>query len=857
MPDAEHRLVEIGAGVDDRGVLAAHLADDLLHVGLIVRGDAGGLQDVEAHRHRSGERDDRGPHVADQRRTDRLPGAGEEHAGVGRAAGLEQDLVQDLRDARRLLRRFHDAGVSADQRGGGHAGADREREVPGTDHHRHAAWLVHDLVDLADEPTQPARIEESDRLPCVELAEVDGLADVGVRFGPGLAALADDDPAQFVAASSHDPRGPDQHRGPFADRRIAPGGEGGVGPVDRPGGVGFGAVVRDGRHHGVADGAGEGLSLVPGCEVPHRFGEERPAVTDGRVVIRQGVAFGSAFDPSHAGVGGEVEVRRREKRRGVGVVHESRAEPRLVRRVLEQPADEVRHAGDHLADRDVFADAEAHLVRGLLQFGGHAVEHLQFEGGLRKIRLLELGDRGRDGSGVVAAEGELHAAFLGGAGRGVDEGPGHPFEAGVRVGLPAPHRDGPSHLLGVDRLVVPVGALDQSHRDLSAGSLRPLDDPGGVVVAGTQIGLHRESGGEVDLLAASHEEFEGQVLERELLHVEVDQDALLLRLQEQWPQGFDQAVDRSFGVDRIRLGVERADLDRDVGAGDHAEMVSLQSLVHRPRVDRIREVRDEIHVLRPVGLGLLVGDARLAEEIDAEREAPLPELPKHRERIRGVGAGDELLRHAGDLLRHRLREHGLRDAAGLDREVHSGRGGDAGLGEVVDEMVVDLVGRPKHRKGVDEPEQLDLERLVLHRPVHELVGPERGVEQSGLAAPGQLEVFRADLQDATFDRGVGGGDRPAAVGGDVGGNRHRRHGRRRGGRGLASREKGHSTTSPSRPRRTARGTSIVAEARFRVSVSVGTSRRSSPSSPGLSDPWRTGGRPCRRPGRTGSRPRPR
>ena len=215
-------------------------------------------------------------------------------------------------------------------------------------------------------------------------------------------------------------------------------------------------------------------------------------------------------------------------------------------------------------------------------------------------------------------------------------------------------------------------------------------------------------------------------------------------------------------------------------------MVAFQPFVDRPGVDRVRQVRDEIHVLRAVGLGLLVGDAGFAEQIDAEGEPSLPELSQHRERVRGVGARDELLRHAGDLLRHGLREHGLRHAAGLDREIHSRWGGHAGLGEVVDEMIMDLLGRPEHRKGIDEAEQLDLEGLVLHRPVHELVGPERGVEQARLATSGELEVLRPDLQDATFDRGIRGWRLPSRIVGDRRGELGRRHGGRRGGRGLAT-----------------------------------------------------------------------
>ena len=152
-----------------------------------------------------------------------------------------------------------------------------------------------------------------------------------------------------------------------------------------------------------------------------------------------------------------------------------------------------------------------------------------------------------------------------------------------------------------------------------------------------------------------------------------------LRLQEQRAKRFDQAVDRTRGVDGIGLGVERTDLDRDVGPRNRAEMVAFEFLVLRPAVDRVGEILDQIHVLRAVVRGFGVRDAGFAQQIDAEGEAFLPEFLQHRKRVGGIGTRDELLGHAGDLLGHRLGEHRLGDAAGLDRQIHAGRGRDSGL----------------------------------------------------------------------------------------------------------------------------------------------------------------------------------
>ena len=73
---------------------------------------------------------------------DLLADAREEGEHTGRDARLVEDLDQTQRDAGRLLRRLEQHGVAGDQRGGDHAGGDREREVPRRDHDADAERLV-------------------------------------------------------------------------------------------------------------------------------------------------------------------------------------------------------------------------------------------------------------------------------------------------------------------------------------------------------------------------------------------------------------------------------------------------------------------------------------------------------------------------------------------------------------------------------------------------------------------------------------------------------------------------------------------------------------------------------------------
>ena len=72
-------------------------------------------------------------------RADGLAGADHAARGVGRDAGLVEDLERAQADARRLLGGLGDHGVAGGERGGDLAGEDGEREVPRADAGEHAA----------------------------------------------------------------------------------------------------------------------------------------------------------------------------------------------------------------------------------------------------------------------------------------------------------------------------------------------------------------------------------------------------------------------------------------------------------------------------------------------------------------------------------------------------------------------------------------------------------------------------------------------------------------------------------------------------------------------------------------------
>ena len=88
---------------------------------------------------------------ADQRRPDNFAAAGKELQDIPRNAGLPERFAEAAGDGGGLLGGFDDGGVAGDQRGDGHAGADRERKIPRGDDRGHAARFVEDEVGFAGE----------------------------------------------------------------------------------------------------------------------------------------------------------------------------------------------------------------------------------------------------------------------------------------------------------------------------------------------------------------------------------------------------------------------------------------------------------------------------------------------------------------------------------------------------------------------------------------------------------------------------------------------------------------------------------------------------------------------------------
>ena len=215
------------------GFLPPISASDPLHLSLPGLDDRRALDDLQADRLRPREHDERDRWVLDQIGADLLADAGQEGQHTGRDARLVEDLDQTQRDSGRLLRRLEQHRVAGDQRGGDHAGGDREREVPRRDHDADAERLVGVRVGFARDLADATSAREAERLASVVLAEVDRLAHVGVGLDDRLAGFEDLERGQLDAPRAQDRGRPEQDRRSFVPRDGAPRRPRGRGDVER------------------------------------------------------------------------------------------------------------------------------------------------------------------------------------------------------------------------------------------------------------------------------------------------------------------------------------------------------------------------------------------------------------------------------------------------------------------------------------------------------------------------------------------------------------------------------------------------------------------------------------------------
>ena len=284
---AKHRLIKVGAGVNNDCVLAAHFAHNFFHGFLLWCDHAARLNNVKTNALAAGERDQRHARIAHQRRANFFAKAGQESQALARNSRAPQNVAHDFCNAHGLFRGFHRHGVASHQRGNGHAAANSQRKIPRTNDGAHAARLIGDFIQFAHKTAQSGAVKQASGLARVVLAEINRFANVAVGFAPCFASLANNHAAQFVAASAHGGRGLHQSFRALSEWPVTPRG---IRRRKQAHGVARdlrGNIFNSNRHAGFANGRRELFARARHGKVSVWFGKERAAIANIRMGLRK------------------------------------------------------------------------------------------------------------------------------------------------------------------------------------------------------------------------------------------------------------------------------------------------------------------------------------------------------------------------------------------------------------------------------------------------------------------------------------------------------------------------------------------------------------------------------------------
>ena len=724
--------VDVGRGGDDQGVLARGLAE---HPGTVgAPGPPGGEHPRGLAR--PGEHDGVDVGVGDEVLTDLVLGRAHHLQHVARHPGGVQRR-DGLLDARGCLRRrLDDDGGPGRERGEDAPDGDGDGEVPRRRDQRQgeggeARAVAHRAVLELDRPVG------------VVAREVDGLGDLGVGLGDGLARLGSHDGDEGLPARVQLARGGPQQVGTLGGRTRRP-----LGVRGPPGGddlvdVGDGVQVPRGQlGHRPRDGAGGPLTVLR---------QGRVGVGGVGEVVPDRRAFRGA---ARAGRGGPDRLDARpEARLLVGhrraVVGEERVQVVLRGGILLEAAHEVGDRGVEVLggdDRRVEDDRADVVAHGAGLRGRHPLQHLDVQGLADPAGLREQ-VRARDVVEVVRGDTDAHP--------GVDGvGAQRPLDAAQVVGVDAPLRRVGRLLPAVhdrlDPLHGEVGALDET--DLQAGApLRPAlgregDEPLERGEGVGEVGLQDDARLEVVELRLGeerHEELERHLEVVVLLHVEVDEGVRGARLRRpvERAQPLEAALHGARGVPRADLADERGGLDRDV-----VDVGALEQLAGAAGARR----------------GLVLAEHGLAEEVDVEPEAVLAGRGEVATEGRVVGVDEE------------VPDHLLHPGAGGGDDDLRRDPGDGGA--QAEEATVDRAEEGGGVRGTDPAQGVGRDAVVLRSgdPVDEEDGqvePAVGVGEQGGQLSGRLRLAPGLPGVGSGGPALGQGDRIIDEGGEGCGRR--------------------------------------------------------------------------------------
>ena len=287
-------------------------------------------------------------------------------------------------------------------------------------------------------------------------------------------------------------------------------------------------------------------------------------------------------------------------------------------------------------------------------------------------------------------------------------------------------------------------------------ALRPVEEVLEVLRRLGEVGLQDDPGarafGELGLAQDFQCELRDRLARVVGLHVDVQVRAGVAGDAQQAAQARLGAGDPALGRGGAQQRREGGDLDAEVDARDRAGGVALEQLARGPGRRGGRDGAQRVLAALRVGVGLLLGDRRLAEQVDRGGGAGLPEPLDLRERVVRVGADDEALGHLPDAERRGGGDGAPGQAAGRERRAAGGeRRGGRGLGEQLAEVAGEVLGRVARGADVDEAEDRGAQLGVVdHRGHHAALDG-----GAGRAARGRHrgDQGAADLRDARLDRG--------------------------------------------------------------------------------------------------------
>ncbi|MCW0416701.1 hypothetical protein NB689_002455 [Xanthomonas sacchari] len=597
-----------------------------------------------------------------------------------------------------LLGGLGDDAVTGGQRRGDLAEEDGQREIPRADAHEHTAAVQLQFVGFAGRPGQAlGRTELRARLAGVVAQEIHRLAHFGDAVGQGLAGFLDAQRHELGHARFQQVGGVFEDGGAAGGRGAVPGRISGRGIAQRllhGGGIGrlpvaddLAMVGRVGDRQGVAGDhrAGHQRRGLPGLERGVELVGQRAQI----VVVGEVGAHGVL--PVVVLAAQQIDRQRNLRMRDGGERGHG------LDRIADQVFDGHVFVGDAVDEAGVGAVLQQAphqvgqqvLVRThrRVHAAGHAEavggDHFGIEVVAHAVQLLVLvvaaaGDGAHRGDGLRVVGGEHRIQRI--AVREQALGAGQVGHIGVL--LAGEHRIARVALdLRALDLRVPVGALDQAHRDAAADAARQVGEEIDRVRGALLVCLHRQAVAfptvQRGIGEGGLDDVQRQFQAVGFFGVDRVADAVGLGQLRQF-----QYAGHQFGHHPRTLGVlvariQRRELDRDAGCGEHRVLAAALLAL---RGEMLADGMDRLAVGIEIALRVLHGQRAFAEHVERVAVVGVVALLRAGQRLADGPAHHELMAHDLHRLAHRQTDHRLADAADQTLE----RAGHVGAGEVVD-----------------------------------------------------------------------------------------------------------------------------------------------------------------------------